>query len=182
MSNTGVFACKQFMDKEGVILSINGQMSQSILVEVGGTLKKRLEEEGAETKVSRKVFSIFIEQMQNILRYSDARVARDNDEEDSSLGILLVGSQDGHYYVKCGNLIKKQKEVTLTQQMEKIRAMDASALKAYYKEVRRSGPPPDSKGAGLGVIDMARMASRPIEYGFDTVDAEFSFFSISVFI
>jgi len=41
---------------------------------------------------------------------------------------------------------------------------------------------PGSKGAGLGLIEMARKGSEPIEYSFLSIDDNFSFFTISVVV
>jgi hypothetical protein len=183
MGDIGVFSSKKFMDSQGIILGVNGQMSQAILVEIGGTLKQSLLDDGAETTVGRKVFSIFIEQMQNIIRYSADRPERvANTVGESSLGIVLVGQKHDVYYVKCGNLIKKGEEASLRSHFIKIRSLDKKGLKEFYKQVRKEGPPASSKGAGLGLIDMARQSSRPLEYAIDKVDEELSFFSTCVFI
>ena len=43
--------------------------------------------------------------------------------------------------------------------------MDKDELKKYYKKQRREeAKEENSKGAGLGFIEMARRASSPIEY------------------
>jgi hypothetical protein len=41
---------------------------------------------------------------------------------------------------------------------------------------------PDSMGAGVGLIEMARKASRPLEYSVEKIDDKFSFFELRVIV
>ena len=47
-----------------------------------------------------------------------------------------------------------------------------------YKETLRSEPEEGSKGAGVGFIEIARRASRPIEFDFTEFDDRFAFFAL----
>ena len=48
--------------------------------------------------------------------------------------------------------------------------MSKDELKALYKEQLRAEPEKGSKGAGLGFMEIARRASKPIEFDFTDVD------------
>jgi hypothetical protein len=39
-------------------------------------------------------------------------------------------------------------------------------------------PEEGSKGAGLGIIEIARRASKPIEFDFTEVDGDYTFFTL----
>ncbi len=47
--------------------------------------------------------------------------------------------------------------------------MSKDELKALYKEQLRAEPEEGSKGAGLGFMEIARRASKPIEFDFADV-------------
>lgn len=55
-------------------------------------------------------------------------------------------------------------------------------MKRHYKEQRRLPAGSDSMGAGLGLIDMARKASRALEFDFRKLDDENSFFTLKTTI
>ena len=55
--------------------------------------------------------------------------------------------------------------------------MDRSELKAFYKQQLRAGRG-RQQGGGVGFIEIARRASRPIEFDFMEVDPDFSFFAL----
>jgi len=60
--------------------------------------------------------------------------------------------------------------------------MDKDELKIYYKERRRADREGDSKGAGIGFIEMARKSSQPLEFSFQKIDDKHSFFTIKITI
>jgi hypothetical protein len=60
--------------------------------------------------------------------------------------------------------------------------MSKDELKVHYKEQLRAEPEEGSKGAGLGFMEIARRASKPIEFDFTEVDADHSFFALKATI
>ncbi len=168
---------------KGIIFCFCGPVSQGIIEGIGQTIRQKMTLEEKNQSTIQKVFSVFIEQMQNVVNYSSERVATiAMDEGDLRIGILVVGNDDEAISVKCGNMIRTEDVLALSDKLSRLRDMDQDQLKTLYKERRRQEPEDGSKGAGLGFIDMARKASRPIEYDFRSVDAHSSFFSIKVVI
>ena len=55
---------------QGVIFAYSGYVTEPVLSGVGEALKQKLTIDDADTKTLRSVFAIFVEQMQNIIRYS----------------------------------------------------------------------------------------------------------------
>ena len=65
------------------------------------------------------------------------------------------------------------------RKLDQIRNMDKEELRALHKERLRLGPEEGSKGAGLGLMEIARRASKPIEFEFIEVDdGEHVFFAL----
>jgi hypothetical protein len=179
-----IFDLYKNLKGEGIIFCFCGSTSQAVVEGIGETLRQRMELEGVGTNVINKVFSVFIEQIHNILHYSAEKIPDDQTVEDElRFGIVLVGRLNGGYYVRCGNFVSNTHLKTLSTLLEEIRGMDKDELKTLYKERRRSAEPADgSKGAGLGFIEMARKASEPLKFDFTAVDDDSSFFSITTII
>jgi len=166
--------------KEGIIFCFCGSISQSIVEGIGETLWQRMELEGAETSTIAKVFPIFVEQMQNILSHSAEKVVSGrNGAEELRFGIVTVGKSDGRFYVCCGNYVEKESAEMLADRLTKLQTMDKEELKDLFKKQRKlASLEGKSKGAGLGFIDMARRASKPIEFELIPVEGERFFFSM----
>jgi len=172
-----LYELKKDLGKRGVFFCLSGPISQNLVAEIGTTLEQHMSIGEAGKSTVLRVFSTVVENAQNIIRYSDER------KDDLSLGIIAVGHEDDHYFVLCGNMVESNKIGRLVENLTKIQKMNKNELKDYYKNQRRKGPPKESKGgAGLGFIEMARRASKPIEFSFKKINNEFHFFSMKIVV
>ncbi|MGH6750081.1 MAG: SiaB family protein kinase [Methyloceanibacter sp.] len=174
---------------QGVIFAYSGYVTEPVLSGVGEALKQKLTIDDADTKTLRSVFAIFVEQMQNIIRYS-AEKARPapppipdaNALMEISYGILTIGKEGNEYVVCAGNLVARSDVERLRTKLSRIRNMSKEELKALYKEQLRAEPEAGSKGAGLGFMEIARRATKPIEFDFADVDDNHAFFALKASI
>ena len=186
---------RQLMDtravlhRQGVIFAYSGYVTEPVLSGVGEALKQKLTIDDADTKTLRSVFAIFVEQMQNIIRYSAEKarpvpppVPDANALMEISYGILTIGKEDNEYVVFAGNLVACSDVEPLRTKLSRIRNMSKDELKALYKEQLRAEPEPGGKGAGLGFMETARRASKPIEFDFADVDETYAFFALKASI
>lgn len=171
------------ISSDRIIFCYCGPISQSTIEGIGQTLRIDLEIEETGFTTSQAIFSIFIEQMQNILNYSADKIAKDNNsDKELRAGVLIIGRVENSFYIYCGNKILKEDVAALREKVEHIITLNKEQLKTLYKERRKLTPATESKGAGLGLIEMARKAGKPIEYMFNETDDGFSFFSIKVIV
>lgn len=170
------------LDQNGIMFCYAGPISQGVLEEIGTVLKHKMEMEDENLTVTQKVFGIFVEQVQNIMNYSVERRLDETIEREMPNGIMVLGKKNKNYFTLCGNLIENTSKSELQNWLDKIKRMDKEGLKKLYKERLRGAAEPNSKGAGLGFIEMARKSSQPIEYNFKSVDDHFSFFSYKISI
>lgn len=178
-----LFNFYQDIKAKGIIFSYSGPIAHAGLEGVAQTLRRNLEMEEAGHNATQAVFSVFIEQMQNILNYSAEHPKAVKDEDDMlRVGIVVVGMEDKNYFVYCGNKVFNEDVTALSKRIEIIRDLSKDELKQLYKERRRMDPEPGSKGAGLGLIEMARKAGQPMDFDFTKIDDTFSFFSIKVVV
>jgi hypothetical protein len=88
-----------------------------VLSGIGEAIKQKLVIDDAVTKTLRGVFAVFVEQMQNMIRYSAEMTMRNatkppppSDAEvlrEIRYGILTIGRENGDYVVHTGNLIQR---------------------------------------------------------------------------
>ncbi len=174
---------KRTLDEQGIIFSFSGYMSENILYSLGEALRQKMTLEEADMNTAKKVFSVFVEQAQNVIRYSAEKVEGQRGEGvELSSGMVTIGSDDGAFFIVCGNVIREEDEARLRQRLDHLNSLDAPAIKAYYREQLREAPDDDSRGATIGLIEIARRASRPIEFGFDPIEDGKSFFCMRVSI
>ena len=170
------------LKRDGIIFSFSGPVSQSLLEGIGQTLRQKMSLEDTSTNVTQKVFSIFVELMQNVINYSAERFTCGEEDHEISFGVLIIGKDGDRFYIQCGNYIEPQQEAGLREQLTTIQSMDKDALKQYYKEQRRKEKAATSKGAGLGFIEMARKASEPISFEIAPTSEGKPFFVVNAII
>ena len=177
-----LFKYYEEMQKYGTILYFNGPVSQSVVEGIADMLRDKLKADSTGMGAVQRVFSVLVEQMQNIVRYSSERIERaDGWEGEIAFGTLLVGREDdGNYFVACGNRIKNHEGEYIARRIDIIQGMNKDDLKTYYKECRRKKKNDSEKGAGLGFIEMARKAVRPLDYTIIPMDEDSSFFMMKV--
>ncbi|MXN65085.1 hypothetical protein GR183_09215 [Stappia sp. GBMRC 2046] len=183
-----LYGLKKDLRERGIVFAYSGYVTENVLSGVGDALKKKLAIEDADTKTIRSVFAVFVEQMQNIIRYSveqlpspDLPPSADHPAE-LRYGILTIGQEGADYVVHAGNLVMKSDVPRMRERLSAIQAMNREQLKFAYKEQLRSGPDEHSKGAGIGFIEIARRASSPIEFDFMDIDGKLAFFALKATI
>ena len=127
MQARDLFELRSTLHQQGVIFAYSGYVTEPVLSGVGEALKRKLKIDDADTKTLRSVFAVFVEQMQNIIRYSAERMeesrAGDNPIGEIRHGILTIGKEGGEYVVYSGNLVRRSDVERLRSRLEKIRGM-----------------------------------------------------------
>ena len=158
--------------EQKVIFYYVGYFSQNIISAMSEAVRLRLEHAGTAGPIRRRLFSCFVEMAQNIIHYSaDSLTPPEQDQHELRHGSVCIGLDDeGRYFLMCSNPIVIDLAETLRERLETLRTMTLDEIKASYRESLRSETPEDSKGAGLGFLTMARDASEPLEFEFQTTE------------
>jgi hypothetical protein len=170
--------------RNGVLLSFNGDVSEKVLFSLGEVLKLRMVQGEADASVAKRVFSVFVEQAQNVIRYSADRIAGSGPDAAGavSAGMIVVGVEGGRFFVACGNEVPAADVPPLRDKLARIAAMNPEELKAYYREKIRLPPDEGSVGGSIGLIEIARRSSAPVEFDFRDVGADRSFFCLKAYV
>lgn len=174
---------KQYLKSRQLLFWYDGPVSQVLVVEIGDIIRKSLS--GAPgKKVATRIFSVLVEQMQNIIRYSEESlsVSAKTEEEAMGKGVVAVGKEGEHYFIISGNVVRTENVKKLSDRLDLIAGMSYPELKDTYKVLRKKEPEPESRGAGLGFLEMARRASVPLEYKIQPLDDNYAYFSLQVIV
>jgi len=177
---THLYNIKNQMSENEIFLCFSGPLTHDILMSLGETLKYKIKNDEKKIKLYNNVFSIFVEQVENIIRYSDEKLSEN--EKMASNGIIAIGKNNKNYFIISGNHIINNKIDSILNKLNIINDMSKDELKVYYKEKRRFNTCEESKGAGIGLIEIARKSSKKIEYDIKKLDDNYSFFTIKAVI
>ncbi|MGO8692141.1 MAG: SiaB family protein kinase [Rectinemataceae bacterium] len=166
---------KRILSDSGVLMSFNGAFTHSIIEEMGNAIKRYLEGENIGKGAVMDVFAVYVEQTQNVTSYIARRTL---DGGGYGAAIMVIVSDGGYYAVRSGNAILKKDVAELRDRLEEINSLDKDGLKRLYKQRIRQERLPESPGAGVGLIDIARRSNGKLEYSFAPLDADHDFFSL----
>ena len=105
-----LFDMHKLMLGNEVIMTYSGYMSQALLTSIASVLKQQIEQDHLPRKVMRNIFSVFIEQYENVVRYSDDQI-EEQGKNDVRYGIMAISKKNDSYILNCGNVIKSVERV-----------------------------------------------------------------------
>ncbi len=152
---------------------------------IAGVLRKRLDFDELPLSLAQSIFSVFVEQVNNMLMYSDEKGYYElpSGKRETPTGAFILGSSGKRYFLQSGNAIRADKADDLKKRIDHLNTLDKPGLRKFYKEqIKTENLNPESRGAGLGFIEIARRANSPIEYEFTSLTGGMMFFSMYVTI
>lgn len=164
----------QVLKDKGVFVLNKGNFSHEAIKPMLNMVEKNLVSHLELLAEQKILFHLLVELLQNISNHSLASRSGENE------GIFYMGQDKKGYFITAGNYISKDKIENLTQSIDQINSMSKSELQALYKSKLRGGPKEKARGAGIGLIDLARFSKSYLDYRLFEVDANRSFFSITV--
>lgn len=172
---------REIMLNKGIIFSFGGLISQDVIVSIVNNIKSELKIHGAVDSVINSIFLVVIEQMQNVMSYSKDKKIKDS--KYTSQGITVIGFDElkQKYFVASSNKIKDEDKIRISDKIEKINSLDDKQLRKYSRELLRSGDESHDRGAGVGLVEMAKNSSEKLLYKFSVLN-ETNYFEIKVYI
>lgn len=175
-----IYKMHQMMLKNKIILVYEGEFTQEITKSVLAMAEQNMDSIGEESGIKRKVFNVMVECLQNIVKHSEDHI---EEEIQTNTAIFMIGKRENSYVITSGNPIKKEEVYEMKEKLDQINSLDKAGLKLLYKNIIRSDSDLTKKGgAGLGFVDMARKSGQKLEYGFEDMMNDLSFFSLKTTI
>jgi hypothetical protein len=155
-----------------VIFYYVGYFSQHIVGAMADAVKLQLEVSGIAGPTRRKLFSCFVEMAQNIIHYSaDALTPIGQDDGEMRHGSVCIRREaDGGFLLLCANPVEPRAADELRAKLDALRSMTLDEIKQAYRRTLRDEAPEGSKGAGIGLLTVARDAREPLEFDFEAAD------------
>jgi hypothetical protein len=176
MTTPDLFDLREIFDHQQIMVCFNGPINAALIEEIGRALRDYLNHQQETPSAVADIFSVYIEMTQNIRRYADQHP----ELAGAASAAIVVSREDEHYVISAGNVVTREDGISLKERVEGLAVLDRAALKALFKAQLRQ-PREDLNGsAGLGLIDMARKATRPLSATVRHIDAARSFLSLRI--
>ena len=166
------------VNTETVLLHHQGAVDKMVVLDMLAQMEDILEAEGIERQKKRKLINIAIETLQNLQLHAFL-----SSEVDESLQAnFFLARSEGKINIIIGNLIAKSETIVLEDKLNKINSLNDEEVKFLYGVIMKQTVIKFSSkgGAGLGLIDMKKKSDNPLDYCFQPVDNNLSYFSLRV--
>lgn len=161
-----------------VIFNFKGEINNQVLRSILKTMDEKMAEIGEDRFVRKKINSILIECLQNLIFHGEKPQI-----QDAEPSLQISKSTENLYEITTSNLVQQSKVESLGRYIDKINAMDKDQLRDYYQEVLTNGKFNPQGGAGLGIINIARKTyDQKVFYSFTPRNEQYQLFKMRMLV
>jgi hypothetical protein len=164
-----------------IILHFKDQMEFDAISDLIHILKDRMKERHVSFVTYKKVLMLMIESLENILRY--------NKQIDRSTPILKdyppefqIYAEKNYYVIESSNAILNLDIPGLDERLKYLNKLNKKRIKDLYKSTITDGKFSDKGGAGLGIIEMAKITDEKLMFSFSPINDKFSYFTLRMLV
>jgi hypothetical protein len=167
---------ERMMAENDIYFLWSGHITPDVSREFISFNEAKLSEDDIESNHRRRVFSILVEIIENVAKYSPGKEA----EKKYGMPVAMIRYRDSTYYITTFNLIPGEGVKRLREKIDAINSFDREGLKEFYIK-SLSEQSKSSEGTGnMGLIDMARKSGNKLEYKFEKINDLYSYYLITV--
>jgi hypothetical protein len=167
------------MGKQEVIIEYKGHLTFNTTGRMLTILKCKMVNDGIHVSVYKRILSVVIEALENIYKYNDQyqdfRYIAEN-----YVPYFKISRNETAYYIICQNPIKNEHIPDLQKKLETVNSKDFEGLRLLYRETISNGKFSHKGGAGLGIIEMAKISGNPLLFTFEQINESFSWYSLTI--
>ena len=171
----------EMMGSHSINLIYSGPMWEDGIKGLAEMVKVHLGKDDVSENAARSIFSVFVEQVTNMLMYSAEKVNNPQLDKPVSIGMLVLGHKDDMFFIQTRNTVNNENVGLIGDRIDYLNTLDKKELRKYHRQkLNEENENPESRGAGLGLIEIARRTTKPIAYTFKQIDESLSSFTMYV--
>jgi hypothetical protein len=162
-----------------IIIDYSGAIHYDTIGELIHQFKNHVPILGIQIATYKKILLVMIESLENIMKYRECpELTVEN--ELAFIPLFTVIKEGEKYYINSCNTLEINKMESLEKKLIYLNNLSVPGIKDYYKETITNGQFSQKGGAGLGLIEMAKISGNKIEYMFQRVDENYVNFSLRI--
>lgn len=165
--------------EDDFVLTYRGYVTEDVLQAIGDTLRQQLLIKSYSRNQISNLFSVFVELLQNVIRYGhNGPQPSQMTAQTRPVGLILVGQNGPQINLLIGNYVTRAEADALQQKVNLLNTKSAEELRQIYYDRLRQPPDISSKGASIGLIEIARRSSTPLQFSIKEIDRDCCFIMI----
>ena len=167
------------MTSRETILEFTGHLTFSTIGRLLTMLKHKMVEKGIKIGIYKRILGVMIESLENIYKYSDQY--HENQMIDKNyLPTFKLERTNQVYIIKTTSPIKNTDISRLRDKIDLVNSKSEEELKALYRQTITNGQFTAKGGAGLGLIEMAKITNNTLGYRFEPINDDFSLYHLTL--
>ena len=172
----------KMLQDNNISIIYSGPIWESGIDGMAEMLLPQLENDDSSVSPSKSVFSIFVEQMKNIMMYS-ADKEHHTDDEDKPLemakGTFILGVQGKAYFIQCGSVVTDKNADFLRTRIDYLNTLDKRELRQYHKQqLKVSKGDANNSTEGIGLIEIAIHSASFVDYELEPLGDGLQYFTM----
>ena len=167
------------MKSYDVVVNHKGFLNLDTIDNILHHLKNYLIHKDHEKLLRKRVYSLSVECLDNILKHSDL-----NEEHHELIKNypprFIIEKIAGDFLIHTGNIVLNENMNDLILRLEKLNNLELEGINALYKESLANAEISEKGGAGLGLIVMAKTTRQKIKFDFEKINDKFSYFAMQL--
>ena len=166
------------LNEDSLSFIYHGFMSDEFTANIISLSEKKIEKSDDSAAIKHKVSFLIAESFQNIIRHGIP--SGESNSLINKPGIFIYRIIGNTYIISSANIIANPNISKVTEKLTHVNNLNKDQLHDLYQEIRKNTDFSEKGGAGLGLIEMARKTGNKLEYDFEKIDDQFSFFYLQL--
>lgn len=167
------------MKSYDVVVNHKGFVSLEIVDTILHDLKTYLYHKPHDKLMRKRVYSLSVECLDNILKHSDLNEERHELSMDYPPRFIVEKIADD-FLIHTGNIILNENIDKVIAKLDKLNNLEVEGVNQLYKNSLANAEISEKGGAGLGLIVMAKTTRQKIRYDFEKINKKFSYFAMQL--
>ena len=167
--------------ENGKIIDYSGNIHYETIGELIHQFKNHVHILGVHIGTYKKVLLVMIETLENIMKYREYP-SNVNEDNGAFIPLFAITKEGDRYFITSANTLERRNIPELEGRLVYLNTLSSQGIKEYYKETITNGQFSKLGGAGLGLIEMAKISGNKIDYHFQPVDDVYATFHLKITI
>jgi hypothetical protein len=164
--------------KKTTIIKYSGTVQYETIGELIHQFKNYVHVLGVHIGTYKKILLVMIESLENMMKYGEW--TSNNSGKSVTTPLFAVIKNGDRYFICSENTIAIENIDSLEKRLHYLNSLTPEGIKEFYKETITNGQFSQQGGAGLGLIEMAKVSGNKIEFGFNPVNDKYSVFNLKI--
>jgi len=139
-----------------------------------------LENQNVDRFTLKRIIFCSLEMMENVFHHSGQ--SKYDTEKNSHQSEFRIDLNEQYFRLCSGNIVRNADIEPLRKRLQEVKDLSIPEIRKNYIDQLRYGGISKKGGAGLGIMEVAKISRNPIDYMFEEIDKDYTYLRLYAFI